>query len=251
MLMLVLVSISSQSGKVWSHGEKQNQYRQRARTALDYIGREMRQATLDLDPDSTRLQFVINPATVVSTAYRCRDSVFWQAPIATDVNKAGLAEVGYFVMWSNGSDGQVSQANLCRYYVNPSDADYKIYSNPGAWVTDSLIGTVAPADAAHNYHGLFLENVLGLWVKAYQADGVTAYNGDSRVVKRLPAYVDISLVLVDEANARKLKQTGKIAAVRSLYTSTADATAFTAAMENVLPGAASVVSLRVSLDNYK
>ncbi len=244
LIMILLVSITSQAGKVWSRGESQNQYRQRARAALDYIGQELRVATLPLDRDKIDYQFQINPAGL-AVEYSCRDSIFWQAPIATSSVQGGLAEIGYFVQW----DLATHQANLCRYFVNPDNSNYAIYNNPTSWVTDALMNAVAPATKASGYQGLFLENIIGIWVNATNVDG-TSYDGNPQLTKKLPAYVEISIVGIDSKSANRMVAANQYSTVQGMYDKT-DAAAFVAALPASVKNAATTVRLKVSLDNFK
>ncbi|MEZ0298526.1 MAG: type II secretion system protein J [Candidatus Methylacidiphilales bacterium] len=250
-LSLVLIHLSNNAGRVWSQGESQNQHRQRARTVLDFIGRELKHATLSTGYNAGRpsLQFLINDPTLGSE-YRNRDTIFWQAPVATETSAGDLAEIGYFVRW-NGT-----QANLCRFFVNPRDtANYLIYRSPSqAWITDDVLDAVSPADKTNSYQGLFLENVLGLWVNGYRSNG-SAYGGDSRTTtpaNRLPAYVELSLVLIDASTASQLKNGAAApSTIRSLYSTTTSAEEFMAQLPRPLSGGASLVKVRVKLDNHK
>lgn len=203
MMVLLLAQFTNEAGRIWTMGERQTQHRQGARASLDFIAREMKMATLAIDQGNS-LEFVINPP---GFDHQNRDAVFWQAPIATETSNGDLAEVGYFVKW----DPETSRANLCRFFVNPSDTEnYLIYSAPDNWLNNEAVNNVAPADRANNYQGLFLENVLGLWVSAYFSDG-SAYPGSSRdtatgsAPARLPAYARISLVLLDARTAQRMK----------------------------------------------
>ena len=242
MMGAVLVSVTDTAGKVYGLAQSQNDYRLRARAVLNYIGQDLKHASLAVNqaaavtssPQLPTLEFLIDPA-----GYNYPNSIFWQAPIATDGGSLGnMAEVGYFVRWTGGV------ANLCRYFVNPTttttsggtttitaNSDYLIYSSgseQGQWLAggsgDGGLDEVAPADNAgnppHHYQGLFLENVLGLWVQAYgyKADGVTPlpftlpYDSSNSSGQPpplpshpLPAYVIISIAVLDAPSARRLQ----------------------------------------------
>jgi len=235
-LGVVLVSISVQAAQLWTGGESQNQYRQRARAALDYIGQDLKQAILSTNSNSTSLQFVIDPSQVTSFSYH--DTFFWQAPTASDTSAGDLAEVGYFVNWSG------TKSNLYRFFVNPSDlnGNYLIYKNP-TWVSNSVISSVNPA--------LFLENVLGMWVVASNADG-TAYAGNtiSPNPYRLPAYVQISLVFMNSTSAARLTSANE-AGIQNLAQSSGTAQAFVKALPASISSGSTIATILVSLDNYK
>lgn len=242
-LTIVMVSIVGKGSELWSLAESQSQHRQRARAMLEFAASELRQAVIPIDGSATSLQLVVNPSTVSQFSHH--DSVFWQAPVATDSANGDLAEVGYFVRW-NGT-----RASLCRFFVNPSDsANYLVHSSPTSWVTDSLLDAVAPADAASNYKGLFLENVLGLWVKLYKADG-TAYDpADSRASGKLPAYAELTLSLVDSATAERVTAS-EASGIQGAAKDCATAELFKA--DSRLPGyvrnKCSTISTMVNFDN--
>lgn len=258
LIMIVLVNLTSQTGKIWSQGERQNQYRFKARTSLEYMAKELRQAVISLDLQSAsysgavKRQFWINPNTITA-AYGNHDSLFWLAPLGTGSYSGCLAEVGYFVKW----DTVKKQSNLCRFFVNPDvtpGSNFEIYRSPSNWITDALLTSVAPADRANNYQGLFLENVLGLWITAYRADG-TVYNSDSWTEgKRLPAYVELSMVFIDATGNTKLNLMGLASDVQTRAQSATSADAFVntlPASYNPLKAQIGLTSLKVSLDNYK
>lgn len=234
---LILVGMASQAARMWSLAESQNQHRQRARAMLDFMAAEMREAVLPVDASATNsLQFILNP-TGLDAKFFNRDAIFWQAPLASDTSRGDLSEVGYFVRW-NGIE-----ASLCRFHADPSDTNYLIYSDPSAWLSDGILDAAAPASKAEKYRGLFLENVIGLWVNAFNADG-SAYPGDSRTAQALPARVHISLVLLDASAARRVTSATEI---RDLYVGAASAEALLDALPAKLKSGASVVSTIVNL----
>jgi len=123
---------------------------------------------------------------------RSRDSLFWQIPARgiESVNDQ-LAAVGYFVK----RDG--ARFLLCRLYVPASNPGFKVYED-AEWIP-SMIEDLAPATAAENYRGLFLENTPGIWVQSYHrnSSGVEeSYVPDSRADHTLPTRVDISIAFV-------------------------------------------------------
>lgn len=240
LVMLILVGLSDQMSRVWTKGLSQNQHRNRARSALTFMGRELRQAIVSPDTSDTALQLVINPTSVT---LNFPHSIFWQAPVATDSSSGNIAEVGYFIR----RDG--NRANLCRMLVNPTDTNYLIYdaSNPDKWVSDSVLDLVAPATKVSQYRGLFLENVLGLWVQAYNKDG-TAYFGNSRKtspVNQLPACIKISLVFLDETSAKRVSSPVPLASA----TDTPET--FINTLPAAIKGGASIATFTVALKNYR
>lgn len=226
LMSAALCTFSNHAMQMWARGESGNQHRMRARAALEFLGRELRQALLPKDPaDTSTLQFVINPETVTC---RNRDSIFWQAPDARDAGRSNLAEVGYFVRWTPRNE-----ATLCRFHVAPGDPNYLVYTPPfpSRWISDHLLDAVAPADQSRAYQGLFLENVPGLWTTAFDAAGKAFPEGyDSRKQSnKLPAYIEVSLVLLDNQGATRLRdRPDLVAAIRELYPDTADPNRFLA-----------------------
>ena len=205
MLLVVIMSQVTRSiASSWTAGSGNSERRQNVRALADFIGQELRAATLPVDPGapSPNLQFVQNPASVTA---RYPSALFWQAPVATDSSSGDLAEIGYFVRWV--TSGSVPRAQLCRFFVNQGGANYLIDTN-AAWVTDALLQTVAPADSASGYVGLFADNVIGFWARCLKSDGteIAAANTlyDSRVTHALPASVEISLVLIDGPSASRM-----------------------------------------------
>lgn len=225
LLSVLLVTIAGQSGRIWQAGERDNQSRQRARAALNFISRELKQAALPLDRSNMdSLRFAINPKEAPSS-FASPDSLFWQAPIATDASAGRMASVGYFVHWNSQK-----KAALYRLFLNPSDYDPK---DPNSALSD------LPPNWEKKY--CFLENVLGIWVKAYEADE-TAYTGDTASSRRLPALVEISLVLLDSTTANRLDTVLD-------YDNYETATAFINDLPEKLRPGASIVSMKVNLDN--
>jgi hypothetical protein len=184
-----LTGVFNQFSRAWVSGEGRIEDRRGSRNLADFIGTELRGAVLPVETVTPvgkgNLQFLINPPVKqLPEDYRNADSIFWQAPIATDASFGDLAEVGYFVKWLTRTNGTV-QPVLCRFFVNPSLADaenpnvrvknpnFLIYSptSPDAWLSEDLIKEVAPATSDKGYAGLFAENVVGLWVRSYGLDG--------------------------------------------------------------------------------
>ncbi len=223
-IVVVLLSMTTSMMTTWQFGQAKNERRAVGQAVLDRISRDMRLASLPLNrSSSSSLQFVINPGSL-SAVYKLPQAVFWQAPLVTDGGtKGNLAVVGYFVQWVNGVP------SLCRCLINPSDTNYKIYSNPTSWVTDTIIQNSAPATPVSGYAGLLAENVLGLWVQVLdpqgnpirQSVGVAGENFDSRLVysytnsvyptlattntpSALPSTVQVAIVVLDARTAKRL-----------------------------------------------
>jgi len=224
LVVLVLANILGQSTAMWQKGLNDSQHRQRARAMLDLIGRDLRQACLSVDrARQDSLRFEINPPALTALSIQNSDALFWQAPVST-AESGELAEVGYFVHWSDG------KAALYRFFLDCSDPRYD------AVEPNSSILTIPDWS---DY--IFLENVIGLWINAYDKNGaILAEPFDSRSSRALPASVEIFLVLLDSRSASRLTAAPGY---------TADASSFIDGLPaDVRPGA-SVVSMRVNLEN--
>ncbi|XHR30981.1 MAG: type II secretion system protein J [Chthoniobacteraceae bacterium] len=237
-LALLVALLSQMLGRVsgvWQQGHAQVEKSEGGRAILEFMARELQAAMVPVNrtTGTNSLQLVVNP-THISDKYKNSDAIFWQAPLATDQTLGDIAEFGYFVKWDTATNAQIPKALLCRFFVNPgtdytADSNYLILTTPTAWISDTILDTVAPADATTNtnaaYQGLFVENVLGLWITCLDAVGNTiTQNGgsdafDSRkgysytdsggnaVVLSgcaLPAAIDVSFVLLDSRSANRI-----------------------------------------------
>jgi uncharacterized protein (TIGR02599 family) len=245
LLIVSLAGVFQQVSRAWIAGEGGVERRRSSRALTDFIRDEMRSAVVPVEQAATtgktNLQFLINPPDelVPREKFGNADTVFWQAPVATETSFGELAEVGYFVRWSETGP---RRPTLCRFLVNPSrpaneqpgaavvpNDRFLIYKNP-RWLSEVLINDVAPA-ARPAYRGLFAENVVGFWVRAYQPDGQELLtNGkrqfDSRVGYKftnsknvvqdhfLPSKVNVSMAQLDTRTATALDTTWE--EVRSL-----------------------------------
>jgi prepilin-type N-terminal cleavage/methylation domain-containing protein len=234
-LVLMMGQIVENVSTQYSTVQAQTDQRQKVRAIADYVATDLSAALLPINPDSDdNLQFILNPPTLSATL-KAPSAIFWQAPIATDRSRGDIAEVGYFVRWIG------NQASLCRFFVNPvtsgsENLNFRIYSNPQDWISDSLASAIAPADKTGEYAGLFAENVIGIWANCLDPNGnaIIGSNGspiksgdgfDSRLnidktnkgaykytdaitnkvcYGRLPASVDFSFVLLDPRAAAKI-----------------------------------------------
>ncbi len=204
LLMAIVAGVLAQISRIWTERQGQNLRQQSGRILLDFLARDIEQAMLPLDGSVNSLQFVVNPSNL-GTAFSNRDNIFFQAPIAGDKSQGEVAEVGYFVQW-NGSTAQ-----LCRFFINPSSPDYKIYSSPANWLTSNIITSAAPATPAEKYKGLLAENVVGLWINAYRRDGSLLLESgqgydtrDNSNSGTLPPSIEISLLVIDPVTSKRM-----------------------------------------------
>jgi uncharacterized protein (TIGR02599 family) len=230
-LVVMLAQVMSMVGDAWSGGTGRAERQQNGRALVDFVGRDLRSAALPVDPLSNGvvpdLQFVVNP-TAVPDQFRNPHAIFWQAPIATDTSKGNMAEIGYFVRWDESQSPP--RAMLCRIFTNPGEAQHKVYDKLD-WLSEEKLRTLAPADRATGYRGLFAENVIGFWVRCLDSTGNvisqagggqrgtfdsrkdyldTSYNGEgatiniTRKAPALPSSVEISLLMLDSRAAASI-----------------------------------------------
>jgi len=208
LMVLMLIQVLNHTGRAWLAGQTQTERRQSARALADAIAQELQSALMPVDPtDQKSLQFVHDPTAVPAT-YANSDSLFWQAPVATDRTYGDVAELGYFLKWDQTKQGN-PRPLFCRFFVNPTDtANYLIIQKPTAWLSGDILDQVAPAvnQATNAYAGLFSENVIGFWVRCFDASGNLVQNYDSRTAGKLPRTVKIYLVLVGSSSLPKLRQ---------------------------------------------
>jgi uncharacterized protein (TIGR02599 family) len=247
LLVLMLSTVFDQVSRTWMRGEGQIEQRRNVRALADFIAVELQAAMLPIEGASkagqSNLQFLINPpAKQVPAEYRYADTLFWQAPLATETSLGEIAEIGYFVKWVAATPDAPARPTLCRFFVNPSrenpeapgeiiaNPEFRIYdADPKAWLSKSLLDSVAPARKADGYTGLFGDNVIGLWVRATGLDGKelprdydsrTGYDythtyhdpsgaiGERTERRYLPATVRISLAQIDSRHAPRLDRVG-------------------------------------------
>jgi uncharacterized protein (TIGR02599 family) len=281
-LAIVVVMMSQMlitTQNAWSLGEANKERMQKARALSDFIGNELRAALLPINRTNTsNLQFVVNPASITAATFNNHDSMFWQAPLATDQTIGDVAEVGYFVQWDN-SNAANPHSQLCRFFVNHGsgttpDPNFLIYSSPAAWLSNATLQSVAPANRSNSYKGLFAENILGFWVQCLDPLGQPivkdasggAFTGDAFDSRRgytytdstqtpstivvaacaLPPIIALSVVTIDSGTASRIGATQKTA-ITTLVGSSANASAFvTSALSS-----SSLQAIRRGLRSYQ
>lgn len=187
-LAALLFTILSQVNRTWQQAQSRIEPRKSGRAILDYINRDLGAAALPAargmtygsptaQPDSPNLnlQFLANPSQLTAATFLNPHALFWQAPIASVTTHGNLAEVGYFVRWDESNPNN-PRAMLCRFFVNPGDTNYLIYSSPTNWLSDSILNSAAPGvkdttTPANSYKGWFADNVIGLWARCLDSRG--------------------------------------------------------------------------------
>ena len=180
-LILLLCGILNEVSTSWTQVRAQIDRRQNGQAILALISSELRTAAVPSDRMNTSsLQLVVDPPALLTTAgYLYPHAIFWQAPIASGTTNGSLAEVGYFIRWDTTTNSANPRASLCRFFVSPTDTtNFLIYSTPANWLTPAtgqagaIIDAVAPGNSANNYKGWFADNVIGLWVRCLDANGI-------------------------------------------------------------------------------
>lgn len=247
-LVTILAQATSNVSDMWVSTQKRTNQQQSERAIMDFVGRDLEEALLPIiRNDQQSLQLIRNPAGLAA-AYQSGNTLFWQAPIATDSRFGDIAVVGYFVKWTG------SKAVLCRLFVNPPGppdpakpaeaANYLVYSAPDNWITNDVIAAAAPADKDHSYLGLMAENVVGFWAEPLDAHGQvittpadfdsrTAYTdsaGKAFAAGALPPAFRISIAILDARTAARLSSSAQANSLQTLANSSANADTF---MKNV------------------
>jgi len=220
-MMLLLMSLVSQSSGIWQQTNGDQQKRESARILLQLIGRDLEGAVIPPSGSvNSNLDFQLNP-TISGGNYLNPAAAFWQTTIAgTGTTNGDIEDVGYFVNWVV-VDGR-AHGVLCRLAIPASDPN-SIFSAPmfpiRTW-SQSLLNNYAPGlndtsmGSLNAYKGLLAENILGLWITLYNStNGVIASAAapyDSRTTPQRPAYADVTVVVIDPAVAGHLSSAAAI-----------------------------------------
>ena len=251
LLVAILSSIFSSVSKTSQLGYANNERIQNILAITDFIRTDLRSALLPINrPDTNNLQLVVNPGSI-GAAFKNPHAIFWQAPTATDQTLGDVSEVGYFVKWNTDNPSN-PHPYLCRFAAENSTnsaiaANFLIYSSPAAWLTDSIINAVAPANIGNAYQGLIAENVVALFVQCLDAkgqpiarnaagaafsnalfdsrQGFTDSANKSTAACALPPVVRLGFVLIDSRSAVRIG-TAEQTALTALGTTATDAADF-------------------------
>jgi hypothetical protein len=115
-LMLLLTQITDSTARAWRQGESRAETFQSARGSLELLGRELTPAVVD-----TRMQFVIAPASILTSAGAQNvapnsPTILWMAPLGSD---GTLRCVGYYLY----QDSTRKFYRLKRIFIGPVDAN--------------------------------------------------------------------------------------------------------------------------------
>ena len=231
-MVIVLLSLVANTSRIWQQTNGERIDRESARILLGMIGRDLENAVLPVNLNA-QSPFTFQLNTVVPTN-AC--SLFWQtAIVGTGITNGDIADVGYFVQWTpdpRGS-GQI-HGTLCRYYVpasatNPASA-FVVYSG-GTQAAPDLYTYAPGLNNTNSYRGLLADNVLGLWVTLYQANGTvlaSPYTYAYSSVVAPPAYADISVATLDPVIAQRINTSAILTTITNSYGSNTNAAGFVA-----------------------
>jgi len=236
-IVTILALTASQASRIWRAAEAGNQRRATGRALLQFMARDLEMARVRAPypgEEGANLQFVISDPGRIGAGLLNPHAGFWQAPVAMDRSRGEMAEVGYFVRWDTTSEPGTARARLCRLLVDPAEtALYRIYSSdadgvPAQWPDETILDTIASADATDEYRGWFADDVIALWLRCLDRNGAPIVRtaagdaigggwgfdsrkgytlggtGGTRAAPALPASVEIVLVSVDARTARRI-----------------------------------------------
>jgi len=223
-LLAVLAVISGTALQIWQQETAYAERRDAAMTTFGQMRRDLRYAALPSDEPGGQFEMLLSPSSLPSTLLY-PNAGFWQAPSASITTSGENAVVGYFIQWTTNIDNDVTTPKLCRVLINPSDTTNYQIGTTNSWITPAIIAAVAPATPP-TYQGLLANNVLGLWMQAYDQTGTNiistnAAGGtfatdvfDSRLgyqsangrtyPNALPASIKVSLLVVDRHTSLQL-----------------------------------------------
>lgn len=210
-VMLILMSLLSQSSRIWQRNNGEKQGRESARILFQLIGRDMESAIAPSSVSSV-FRFQLNPTVSGGGNYLNPTAAFWQTTASgTGTNTGDIGDVGYFVNWVT-IDG-MARSTLCRLIIPATDSDSIFQSTNRVW-SYTLINHYAPglnataSGSANAYKGLVAENVIGLWMTLYSTNMAVIGNGltpyDSRTATLKPAYADVSIAVLNPDVAQRL-----------------------------------------------
>lgn len=208
LLVTMMLGLFSGVSTLWGDFQARKSREQTARIALEAISRDLRTAAF---PTGTQvgesLSFLISP-TSVGSAFLSPDAAFWQS--RNPVSPVGFLDVGYFVRW----DGD--HAELCQLRIPHDDAD-SIFTDLGRSISPAVLNRLAPGSSDADLRGFLAEHVVGLWLVPMDRDGNALSSPyDSRSAGDRPAFVEVSLAVIDPATATRL---GNAATIRGAYAS--------------------------------
>lgn len=211
-LAVILLGVTSQTASIWEKAQAQKNRQQIARIALEAITRDLEAAALPLGTSQTNtLSFLVNPAGV-DAGFLSPQAAFWQ--VRSGQSSYGFLDVGYFVRWT----GAVPE--LCRLQIPATDnesifrdSNHSPLSGTNRTVNSALLERLAPGTSAGNddIKGLMSKNVIGLWFVLWNSVGVKIeppYDSTTKTAR--PAFVDVSVAVIDQATAAKLTDAAQV-----------------------------------------
>lgn len=246
-LLGLLFTVISQFTQIWQQGDRQKSRRQAARAVMEIMTRDLESAQFPAGGTnaSQGLQFLLNPPAAPAN----RDAAFWQAAVPGTSASGDMYEIGYFVQWGEDRNGRPRSA-LCRYSASATNEN-TIFNQPDAdWITPGKLKAYAPGlDDLSDFKGVLAEDVIGLWITLYDAQGKTNglgpnYHSLSNAIR--PAAAEIALVLLDRSTAERIESPD---AITGLYTDTPER--FVEKLPEAIRPGAQIFRARVRLETSR
>ena len=177
-VLLASVFSSTQKGVVLLGSAKSQ--RQDARAVLGQVAGELRAA---LEPPTRSFegaqaamrqpQLLVNPSGLTNGS-----SLFWSA--GADSRSGGSALVGYLLRWETTPEGP--RPRFCRVFLDADGSEIveqtlRTSASP-EWVSQALVNSNAPGDAANGYQGWISDNILAFYARALdpQMNAITNFS---------------------------------------------------------------------------
>jgi len=208
LLLTVLLSVVSQSNNLWQQASNANIRRQASRIAQEMMSRDLGQL-LYSPLRSAEIQCIASPAWIDENT-RNPDSIFWIAnvPHRAGEGAGGVSGIGYFIQWITTSEGP--RAYLLRYRVPFTQSVVQaVEKDPKSWISPDAISQMLGDGDSGSLRGVVAENVIGLWVRFYDADGVEIARTPGAAAEPakdlVPRQIEIEIAVLEPFAARRLQ----------------------------------------------
>ncbi|CAN5453033.1 hypothetical protein BH09VER1_BH09VER1_36220 [soil metagenome] len=175
LLMVAVVSVIGRVSGIWQDAFARTSSRQSARTALQFMTRELQSIRLPVhrarstDPRELGLQFLLSPKGI-DAKFLNPNAIFFQASLSSSNPNGDIGIIGYFVYWDETDPGH-PKPQLRRLAIAPDSPDFKVYSDPTAWLNTALVESLATPSASAPLRGWFVDDVLAIFVRGIDIEG--------------------------------------------------------------------------------
>lgn len=213
-MMLLVMQIFGSMQNVWASSSTRNQTYQNARVIMDLITADLQSAYYELDPaagaDSWWCYFQKSPATGVFTD-RSRLWFVTHRQKSVQAQNSSLVEVGYWLEEVTSKDGQ-TLPDSCKLFrlrngvvsnIGTLNTLYNFRTSstlPNGLTDEPLDSNLVNASTVldDNVVSFTVKPYLKLWNAGSSKYGYSAADPSGTGLKRLPGYVQIELVLLDD-----------------------------------------------------